>query len=67
MGLLLSIFGFGGLIGLLPLISYGLAVILISLTAKELSWKAKLSLMVTLPTMHFSWGTGFLAGLFLKR
>jgi glycosyltransferase involved in cell wall biosynthesis len=67
MGLLLSIFGFGGVIGLLPLISYALAVILISVTAKGLSWKAKLSLMVTLPTMHFSWGTGFLAGLFLKR
>jgi len=66
-GLLLSIFGFGGVIGLLPLISYALAVILISLTAKGLGWKAKLSLMATLPTMHFSWGTGFLAGLFLKR
>ncbi len=66
-GLLLTIFGFGGVIGLLPLISYALAVILLSLTAKELGWKAKLSLMATLPTMHFSWGTGFLAGLFLKR
>ena len=66
-GLLLSIFGFGGLIGLLPLFSYALAVILISLTAKDLSLKAKLALMITLPTMHFSWGTGFIAGLFLKR
>jgi glycosyltransferase involved in cell wall biosynthesis len=66
-GLLLSIFGFVEVIGLLPLMSYALAVILISLTAKELSWKAKLSLIITLPTMHFSWGTGFLAGLFLKR
>ena len=67
MGILLSILGFGGVIGLLPLISYALAVALISLTAKELSWIAKLALLVTLPTMHFSWGTGFLAGLFLKR
>ena len=66
-GLLLTIFGFGGLFGLLPLISYSLAVILISLTAKQLGLKAKLALMVTLPTMHFSWGTGFIAGLFLKR
>jgi hypothetical protein len=32
-----------------------------------LSLKAKLALLVTLPTMHFSWGTGFIAGLFLKR
>lgn len=67
LGLLLAISGFAGLIGLLPLLSYGLAVVLISLTAKGLNWKAKFALMVTLPTMHFSWGTGFIAGLFLKR
>lgn len=66
-GLLLSIVGFGGQIGLLPLTFYALAVVLISLTAKKLSWKAKLALMITLPIMHFSWGTGFIAGLFLKR
>jgi glycosyltransferase involved in cell wall biosynthesis len=66
-GLLLSILGFGGLIGLLPLISYALAVTLISLTARQLSWKGRLALLIALPTMHFSWGTGFIAGLFLKR
>lgn len=66
-GLILAISGFGGLIGLLPMVSYLLAVTLISLTAKGLSLKAKLALLVTLPTMHFSWGTGFIAGLFLKR
>jgi glycosyltransferase involved in cell wall biosynthesis len=66
-GLILAISGFGGLIGLLPIVSYLLAVTLISLTAKGLSLRAKLALLVTLPTMHFSWGTGFIAGLFLKR
>ncbi|MFM1845938.1 MAG: hypothetical protein RIS19_411 [Actinomycetota bacterium] len=66
-GLMLAISGFGGLIGLLPVVTYLVAVTLISLTAKGLSLKAKLALLVTLPTMHFSWGTGFIAGLFLKR
>jgi len=66
-GLLLAIMGFGGLIGVLPLISYALAVTLISATARQLSWKSRLSLFIALPTMHFSWGTGFIAGLFLKR
>jgi glycosyltransferase involved in cell wall biosynthesis len=66
-GLILAIGGFGGLIGLLPVVTYLAAVTLISLTAKGLSLKAKLALLITLPTMHFSWGTGFMAGLFLKR
>jgi hypothetical protein len=66
-GLILTFVDSVGLIGLLPLVSYLLAVALISLTAGTLSWKAKFALLVTLPTMHFSWGTGFLAGLFLKR
>jgi len=66
-GLILAILGFGGLIGLLPVVTYLVAVTLISLTAKGLSLKAKLALLITLPTMHFSWGTGFMAGLFLKR
>ena len=66
-GIFMALTGFGGLIGLFPLISYLLAVVLISITASQLSWMAKLALIVTLPTMHFSWGTGFIAGLFLKR
>jgi glycosyltransferase involved in cell wall biosynthesis len=66
-GLILAFIGFGGLIGLLPIASYLLAVALISLTAKQMSWKARLALIVALPTMHLSWGTGFIAGLFLKR
>jgi glycosyltransferase involved in cell wall biosynthesis len=66
-GLILTFVDSVGLIGLLPLVSYLLAVALISLTAGSLSWKAKFALLVTLPTMHFSWGTGFIAGLFLKR
>ena len=66
-GISLALGGIGGILGLLPLASYFLAVTVISLTASALSWKARLSLMVALPTMHFSWGTGFIAGLFIKR
>ena len=66
-GILIALGGAGGFIGLLPIISYLLAVALISLTARKLSWKVKLALMAALPTMHFSWGTGFIAGLFIKR
>jgi hypothetical protein len=29
--------------------------------------RAKLALLVALPTMHFSWGSGFIAGLFFRR
>lgn len=66
-GVVMAIVGFGGSFGLLPLISYVFAVVFIALATRQLSWKAKLALLVVLPTMHFSWGTGFMAGLFLKR
>ena len=67
MGLVLYLSGFWGVLGLIPLTTYLLGVGLISLTAKSLDLKAKLALMVALPTMHFSWGFGFLAGLFSRR
>jgi glycosyltransferase involved in cell wall biosynthesis len=67
LGISIALGGIGGILGLLPLVSYFLAVAVISITASKLSWRAKLSLMVALPTMHFSWGTGFIAGLFIKR
>ena len=59
--------GILGLFGLIPLITYLLGVGLIGLTAKGMSMKAKLALLVALPTMHFSWGSGFIAGLFFRR
>lgn len=66
-GLVGSLAGFLGLFGLIPLITYLLGVGLISLSAKGLSLKAKLALLLALPTMHFSWGSGFIAGLFFRR
>lgn len=66
-GVVMAIVGFGGSFGLLPLISYVFGVVFIALASRQLNWKAKVALLLALPTMHFSWGTGFMAGLFLKR
>ncbi len=67
LGLIGYFAGILGPFGLIPLITYLLAVALISVTAKSTKFRAKLALLVALPTMHFSWGSGFIAGLFFKR
>jgi glycosyltransferase involved in cell wall biosynthesis len=63
-GLALFVTGIWGVFGLVPLTTYLLGVCLISLSAKSLRLKAKLALLIALPTMHFSWGLGFVSGLF---
>lgn len=65
-GLIGHLTGVLGYFGLIPLITYLLGVTLISLGSKSLNLKAKLALLVALPTMHFSWGSGFIAGLFIR-
>jgi GT2 family glycosyltransferase len=67
LGVFVSLLGTFGLFGLIPLAAYLAAVSLICMTARNLTIKAKLALLIALPTMHFSWGTGFLAGLFSRR
>jgi hypothetical protein len=66
-GLVGTITGVFGTLGLIPLISYLSGVLLISISSLSLGLKAKLALMVALPAMHFSWGSGFIAGLFFRR
>jgi hypothetical protein len=66
-GLLLYTFGLGGFLGLVPISSYALALLLIAATTKSLPLRAKLNILIALPTMHFCWGVGFITGLFLKR
>jgi succinoglycan biosynthesis protein ExoA len=65
-GLVTYMSGVLGIAGLIPLFSYLVGVALISLTSRSLNMRAKLALLLALPTMHFSWGSGFIAGLFTK-
>ena len=67
LGLISSFLGIYAPFGLIPLATYLIGVVLITASAKGLSLRAKLSLLIALPTMHFSWGSGFLAGLFFRR
>jgi len=67
LGILLAIFGLGGYLGLIPTLVYALLVLLRSITARGLSLRSRLSLLAILPTMHLSWGSGFLSGLLFKR
>jgi len=66
-GLVGTITGVLGTLGLIPLIAYLTGVLLISISSLSLGLKAKLALLVALPTMHFSWGSGFIAGMFFRR
>jgi len=53
----------GNPLGIVPLAGYLAAVAALAVTAGGLRLKARAALMVALPTMHFSWGSGFLFGL----
>ena len=64
-GLILLITGFlgaGSFVGILPLAIYLLAAAGLAVTATGLNLKSRVALLVVLPTMHFSWGLGFLRG-----
>lgn len=67
LGLVSYFLGIAGLLGLIPTSTYILLVLLSSLTARGLSLKSRLALLLVLPTMHLSWGSGFLSGLLFKR
>ena len=67
MGLLSFFLGFGGILGLIPTLIYIALVLLSSVSAKKLNLSSRLALLLVLPTMHLSWGSGFLSGLIFKR
>ena len=67
LGLALFLSGFGGFLGLIPIAVYLLGLLAAALTARGLSFAARINILIALPTMHFCWGTGFISGLFLKR
>ena len=53
---------FGLVLGILPLAGYLAAVAALAVTAANLSIKARVALLVVLPSIHFSWGAGFWFG-----
>jgi hypothetical protein len=66
LGIISSVLGLGW-IGLIPTLIYIALVFLSSITAKGLGLLSRLALLIVLPTMHLSWGSGFLSGLIIKR
>ncbi|MCX8528694.1 MAG: glycosyltransferase family 2 protein [Rhodoluna sp.] len=59
----LVVLAFGHVLGLLPIACYLLGVAGLAITAPQLSLKARVGVLVALPTMHLSWGYGFWVGL----
>jgi glycosyltransferase involved in cell wall biosynthesis len=67
LGLLSFFLGFGGILGLIPTSIYIALVLLSAISAKKLNLSSRIALLLVLPTMHLSWGSGFLSGLLFKR
>jgi len=53
---------FGRIIGILPWAGYSAGILALAVTAKGLSLKSRIALVIVLPTMHLSWGVGFIKG-----
>ncbi len=58
----LIVLALGNPLGILPLALYLLGVNFLAVASAGLSLKSRISLIVALATMHFSWGWGFLIG-----
>lgn len=61
----LAVLVFGHPLGIVLPAAYLTAIAALSVTASRLSIKSRVALVIVLPTMHLSWGWGFLVG-FLK-
>ena len=59
-GLLTLAYGYK--LGILPTAVYLLGVAALAATAKEMTLKTRIAVMVALPVMHYSWGIGFWRG-----
>ena len=55
---------FGEILGILPWAIYLAAIFALAVTASGLSLKSRIALAIALPTMHLSWGVGFVKGFF---
>lgn len=58
----LALLVFGNLIGVMPWAAYSAAILALAVSASGLSVKSRIALMIALPTMHLSWGVGFIKG-----
>lgn len=67
LGVILTFSANLGFFGLIPLLSYFSLILLAAVFARGLSFGARVNLLLALPAMHFSWGSGFIAGLLSKR
>ena len=56
----------GHYFGILPAAGYLMGVAALASTAKGLSLKSRVALVIVLPTMHFAWGFGFWRGYFFS-
>jgi hypothetical protein len=59
-GLLTLAYGYK--LGILPTAVYLLGVAALAATAKDMTLKTRIAVMVALPVMHYSWGIGFWRG-----
>jgi glycosyltransferase involved in cell wall biosynthesis len=59
----LGYLAFGHVLGLVPLATYLFGVAALAITTPGLMLKARVAILIVLPTMHFSWGSGFWVGL----
>jgi hypothetical protein len=55
--------GFGNLLGIVPLAAYLAGVAGLAVVSGGLSLKSRVALVIALPTIHLSWGAGFIFGL----
>lgn len=53
----------GHVLGIVPTAGYLLGVAALAITAPNLPLKARVGVLVALPTMHISWGWGFIVGI----
>jgi glycosyltransferase involved in cell wall biosynthesis len=64
LGLLLGLvlLALSNIVGILPWAAYFAGILALAVTASGLSFKSRVALMIALPTMHLSWGLGFIKG-----
>ena len=58
----LALLAFNNILGIMPWAAYSAAILALAVTADGLSLKSRIALMIALPTMHLSWGVGFIKG-----